>query len=76
MPKDMTHGIESDHEIITNSDRIRDMSDEEIAELLLDGCRGAKCEDQPKNVYGSVNCFKCRMNWLQQPAEEDKHEAD
>lgn len=68
-----TYGIESDPEIITNGDRIRDMSDEEIAELLLDGCRGAKCEDQPKNVYGSVNCFKCRMNWLQQPAEEDKH---
>ena len=59
----------------TNADRIRAMCDEELAELLLDGCRGSKCDDQPQNEWGSVNCFQCRMNWLQQPAgEEDKHE--
>ena len=55
----------------TNADRIRAMSDEELAKLLLDGCRGSKCDDQPQNEYGSVNCFNCRMEWLKQPAEVD-----
>lgn len=55
----------------TNADRIRRMSDEELAKLLLDGCQGSKCDKQPQNEYGSVNCFECRMKWLQQPAEED-----
>ena len=55
----------------TNADRIRSMSDDELAELLLDGCRGSKCDDQSKNEWGSVNCFQCRVTWLQQPAEED-----
>ena len=55
----------------TNADRIRAMSDEELAKLLLDGCQGSKCDKQPQNEYGSVNCFECRMKWLQQPAKED-----
>ena len=59
---------------MTNAQKIRDMSDEELAKLLLDGCRGSKCDDQPQNEWGSVNCFQCRLEWLQQPAEEDKHE--
>lgn len=54
----------------TNADRIRAMTDEELAKLLLDGCRGSKCEDQPQNEFGSVNCFDCRMKWLQQPGGE------
>ena len=58
----------------TNADRIRAMTDEELAELLLDGCRSSKCDDQPQNELGSVNCFQCRVTWLQQPAEEDDDE--
>ena len=54
----------------SNADRIRQMSDEELAELLLDGCRGSKCDDYPQNKWGSVNCFQCRVTWLKQPAEE------
>ena len=53
----------------TNADRIRVMSDEELAQLLVDGCRGSKCEEQPQNEFGSVNCFDCRMKWLKEPAE-------
>ena len=30
-----TYGIDTDPEIITNADRIRDMSDEELAEFLI-----------------------------------------
>ena len=55
------------HKAQTNADRIRAMSDEELAELLLDGCCGSKCDDQPQNEFGSVNCFQCRIKWLQQP---------
>ena len=55
----------------TNADRIRSMSDEELAKLLLDGCRGSKCDDQPENEWGSVNCYQCRMDWLKQPYKED-----
>ena len=56
----------------SNADRIRSMSDEELAELLLDGCRGSKCDDCPQNKWGSVNCFQCRVTWLQMPAEVSK----
>ena len=59
----------NDAVVVTNADRIRAMSDDELAKLLLDGCRGSKCEEQPQNEYGSVNCLDCRMKWLQQPAE-------
>ena len=52
---------------LSNADHIRSMTDEELAKLLLDGCRGSKCEDQPENEWGSVNCFQCRMDWLKQP---------
>ena len=62
------------HSPMTNADRIRSMTDEELAKLLLDGCRGSKCDDQPKNEWGNVNCFQCRLEWLQQPAEEDAHD--
>lgn len=54
-------------QVMSNADHIRSMTDESLAELLLDGCRGSKCEDQPENEWGSVNCFQCRMNWLKQP---------
>ena len=54
----------------TNADRIRGMRDEELAELLLDGCRGSNCDAQPQNEFGSVDCLKCRLNWLKQPADK------
>ena len=58
------------HPPMTNADRIRSITDEELADLLLDGCRGSKCDDQPQNEFGSVNCFQCRLTWLQQPVKE------
>ena len=64
------HIIEEEYHF-TNADRIRAMSDEELAKLLLDGCRGSKCDEQPQNEFGSVNCFDCRMKWLKQPAEAE-----
>ena len=49
---------------MTNADRIRGMSDEELAKLLC--CTGWRMIEQKE----------C-LEWLQQPSgEEDKHETD
>lgn len=49
----------------TNADRIRAMSDEKLAEIIM--CPYdvdiAICEHKD-------GCFSCCLNWLQQPAEE------
>ena len=47
---------------ITNADRIRQMSDEELAKIL-----GNKCICPPTSEC--VNCFDCWLEWLKQPAE-------
>lgn len=54
----------------TNADRIRSMTDEELAELIM-------C---PYNSDGEIceaskdNCMQCCLRWLRQPAKEDNHE--
>lgn len=71
-----TYGIDSDPEIITNADRIRAMSDEELAEFIS----RIEIGDFGPQVYGKTfcdlcsgqyECDDCRLWWLQQPAEED-----
>lgn len=52
----------------TNADRIREMSDEELAKLLNSGtfiCGRLKdvCEDMP-------GCEECLLAWLRSPVEE------
>lgn len=47
----------------TNAQKIRAMSDKELAKLLC--CTGWRMFEQKE----------C-LEWLQMPAEEDKHEAD
>lgn len=49
------------HPPMTNADRIRYMTDEELAKLLC--CTGWRMIEQKE----------C-LEWLQQPAEEDDHE--
>lgn len=51
----------------TNADRIRSMSDEELAEIIA-------C---PKGLFDRMECFDysrhckdCVLEWLQQPVEE------
>lgn len=53
----------------TNGDRIRAMTDEELAKLLSTGtfiCEGLKdiCENMP-------GCDECRLTWLKAPAESE-----
>lgn len=71
-----TYGIDTDPEIITNADRIRAMSDEELAEFIS----RIEIGDFGPQVYGKTfcdmckgqyECDDCRLWWLQQPAEED-----
>ena len=58
-------------EPITNADRIRAMSDEELAEFI------DRCEmndiDYAKTFCdlcnGQYECGQCRLDWLRQPAE-------
>ena len=53
-------------EPITNADRIRAMSDEELAKKLQYMCPvGADC------IKMSGDCKSCWLDWLQQPSEEE-----
>ena len=53
----------------TNADRIRAMSDEELAEFLSDDERACppKCNNCRKHIS---ECGGCWLEWLKQPAEE------
>ena len=63
---------------MTNADRIRAMSDEELATFISE--IADECE---RNTECNQHCYGCDieycmrescLKWLQQPAEEDKHE--
>ena len=56
----------------TNADRIRRMSDEELAKFIATPCQ---CEVRPKRdgfrECGNDLCLQYLLKWLQQPAKED-----
>lgn len=55
--------------VTTNADRIRAMSDEAMAEFMgQDHCD--RIDSELCWSYCSV-CNQCRLDWLQQPAEEE-----
>ena len=68
-------------DIITNADRIRAMSDEELSDIFLraDFCK--YCEHEKDGVCNYIcaypniplynGCKEAALTWLQQPAEED-----
>ena len=60
---------------MTNADRIRAMSDEELAELLTTGKGNFDCFECHATPHEcEANCKEGCIVWLQQPAEEDGHE--
>lgn len=71
------------HEPKTNADRIRAMSDEELAKWLGDvDCYNCDCcayqrecryeyDTETVNYAEKYNCFEGRKKWLQQPVKED-----
>lgn len=63
-----------DNETPSNGDKLRRMSDEELAEwLTYPVCKHAdcalKCPVIPENK--NIKCVQNILNWLRQPAEED-----
>ena len=72
--KDMKKGTCKGYIPMTNADRIRDMSDEELAEFIS----RIEIGDFGPQVYGKTfcdlckvqyECDDCRLWWLQQPCE-------
>ena len=55
----------------TNADRIRAMSDEELAKFIPDWSytNACKCDEQPY-VDCNNECEKCVLEWLKQPADQ------
>ena len=55
----------------TNADRIRSMSDEELANFIPDWRHTKACKCNEHEFIGCDNqCEKCVLEWLKQPAEE------
>ena len=61
--------------IVTNADRIRSMSDEELAAWLVDATVCERVCGEDEYCHGN-ECVKRVTDWLQQPAKEEHHEAD
>lgn len=58
------------YQVLSRADRIRDMSDEELAVVIM-------CPyDSDPNICGSNNCIKCCVDWLRQSAEGEQHGTD
>ena len=68
--RDLTKKVEP----LTNAQKIRSMSDEELAEFLWD-FNLADVSTGKMGEFGP-HMFRYRLKeWLQHPAEEDKHET-
>ena len=62
---------------MTNADRIRAMSDKELAGFIpnwnFDACRWCDHYMVCKDMVANNECEKCIIEWLQQPAEGDDY---
>jgi len=56
----------------TNADKIRSMTDEELAEFLdrVDSTNMISCK--PMGCASKKHCLDCWLEWLTQPLEESK----
>ena len=72
-----TCSVTCNPDIVTNADRIRAMSDDELSEQLVidvDGlqpCRMYLSAPTGKIYLSRAEAVKATKEWLQQPAEED-----
>ena len=71
--QDVTGKDVGKNEPLTNAQKIRAMSDEELAEVLSAPCLGCVVKNCRLHNYGSGGCTIAFLKWLQQPAEEDDH---
>ena len=56
----------------TNANRIRNMSDEELADTLFDSCLEVMHIDECPYADNVGVCKKCILNWLQSEAEQER----
>ncbi len=54
---------------VTNAERIRGMSDEELVRLIMCWCPPERDWNCAKGFNGCDGCEECWAKWLQQPAE-------
>lgn len=54
---------------MTNADRIRDMGDEELADILFDSCIDHIEVSSCERMFEKDSCKECVLNWLQSEAE-------
>lgn len=60
-----SYEVHSDPEVVTNADKIRSMTDEELARVMDMVCPpDTACND-------GQQCIKCWIEWLKQPVEEE-----
>jgi hypothetical protein len=60
-------GLKDRYEPMTNADRIRNMTDEELAEVLADFVVRQGCS--PDDICSCANCW---LKWLRSPVEESE----
>lgn len=60
------------YEPLTNADRIRNMTDEELAKLMSGGDH--ICDRIPECVCKETKCFDCCLAWLRTPANDGGNE--
>ena len=53
-----------ENKIVTNADKIRAMTDKELAYWIM-------CPYDSPYCIGTDQCIECTLEWLKQPAEEE-----
>lgn len=57
----------------TNADRIRQMTDEELAETYAGGCpNGDRLNCGKYYLYGGRDCFNCWLDWLKSHIDKEE----
>lgn len=54
---------------MTNAEKIRNMSNEELADVLFDSCLEVMKLEECTNTDNCEVCKRCVLNWLQSEAE-------
>lgn len=66
---DVTMEITSSKFTTTNADRIRNMSDKELADIFFDSCIDHIEVSSCERMFEKDSCKECVLNWLQSEAE-------
>ena len=59
---------------MTNADRVRAMSDEELARVMVMCCVDCIAKPCKLHNHSSYDCREHIKNWLRQPVKEERHD--